>query len=644
MTVEQTLQRYFGFDAFRPGQREVVDILLAGRSALAVFPTGGGKSLCFQLPAMMLEGLTLVVSPLIALMKDQIDFLQARGVAAARLDSSLSSEDYKQVWQQIDDGHLKLLYVAPERFNSERFVHSISRRPVSLMVIDEAHCMSEWGHSFRPEYLKLAQAAETVGASRILALTATATPTVARDICQGFGIAKDDYIHTGFHRPNLMLAATPCTLENRDAILLQRLQKRIPGPTIIYVTRQQTAENLATQLTEKGHMARHYHAGLTPEERHATQDWFMTSTEGIVVATIAFGMGIDKADIRYVYHYNLPKAMENYAQEIGRAGRDGKTSTCELLACEHDCIALQNFAYGDTPIRESTMALVQDVMSSGDTFDLSVYELANRYDIRNLVVSTILCYLELEGCIASTGPFYTGYKLKFKPNQETLLSHFDARRQDFLKRLFASGKTGRTWLTIDIANSAEALNEPREKIVKALTYLEERALLEMQVSGLRLGYRRLKVPDISELGERIQTRFVTSEKRDIQRIATMLAFSQSHQCLTQQLLDYFGENLPAQCGHCDRCSGVTPTIPPPSPEPVIPSTLQASIEDLLHEPHEALQSSRALTRFLCGLASPRTSFGRPRLTQHPLFGALSDVRFAWVLQYTEEMMVRFTDC
>src|SRR5262245_25151241 len=251
----------FGFDAFRPGQEQVVDALLAGRSALAVFPTGGGKSLCYQLPALLLDGLTVVVSPLIALMKDQLDFLAARGVEAARLDSSIGREEHLDVSSRLRSGGLRLLYVAPERFNNERFLDQLGQARIALFAVDEAHCISEWGHNFRPDYLKLAARARELGAERVLALTATATPAVVADIRAGFGIEERDAVVTGFYRPNLTLLTTPVEARDRDGALSDRLRERAPGSTIVYVTLQRTAERVAALLAEKGLPARAYHAG-----------------------------------------------------------------------------------------------------------------------------------------------------------------------------------------------------------------------------------------------------------------------------------------------------------------------------------------------------------------------------------------------
>src|SRR5688500_8890104 len=272
------LSEVFGFPAFREGQQAAIDRLLAGRSVLAVFPTGAGKSLCYQLPALMLDGLTLVISPLIALMKDQIDFLVEKGVRAARLDSSVGIEELRQTYRALRDGSLKLLYVAPERLANERFLQTLKSLNLSMLAVDEAHCISEWGHNFRPDYMKIAALASDLGVARVLALTATATPGVAKDIAAAFAIAAEDVVQTGLYRPNLSLHVTPVESSARDALLLDRLRSRPRGPTIVYVTLQKTAEDVASGLAAAGLPARPYHAGMDAELRHEVQDWFMASS------------------------------------------------------------------------------------------------------------------------------------------------------------------------------------------------------------------------------------------------------------------------------------------------------------------------------------------------------------------------------
>jgi len=628
----RTLRDVFGFSEFRAGQEQVVATLLEGRSALAVFPTGAGKSLCYQLPALLLDGLTVVVSPLIALMKDQVDALLRRGVAAARLDSSLTAAEARAVYGDIRAGRLKILYVSPERLAGGRLVSTLERQAVALVAIDEAHCISEWGHNFRPEYLKLAGVAARLRAGRILALTATATPDVARQIARSLGIADGDVVLTGFHRPNLQLHATPCRPEERVDRLRERLRERPAGPTVVYVTLQRTAEEVAAALAADGFDARPYHAGLGDEKRHEVQDWFMGSADGVVVATIAFGMGIDKPDIRAVYHLNLPKSLENYAQEVGRAGRDGLPSVCEVFACAGDLITLENFTYGDTPTPEAVAALLADVLGRGPAFDVSLYDLSNDHDVRPLVVQTLLTYLELDGVIEATGPFYSECKIQPLRPLDEITASFDAPRARFLGDVFAQGRQGPKWLTVDTLAAAEALGEPRERIVAALNYLEERGDVVLQVAGLRQGFRLLR-PDADDgrLVESMSARFLDRETRDVARVRQVLDYCREPGCLTRRLLAYFGETLERPCGHCARCLGEPLDELPPAPSRPLGAKEQAAVDSLRSENHRALAGTRPLARFLAGLSSPATT--RARLTRHPLFGALDDVPFSRIVAF-----------
>jgi len=485
--LEEQLQQSFGFSSFREGQEEVITKLLEGKSVLAVFPTGAGKSLCYQLPSILLDGLTLVISPLIALMKDQLDFLISKGAPAARLDSTLTREENQQIFDELYAGKLKLLYISPERLGNERFLKAIARQKISLLAIDEAHCISEWGHNFRPDYLKIAQLAKQLKVERTLALTATATPEVATDVRKAFGIATTDYVDTGFYRPNLQLSVLPVGDDDRRKILLSRIKKRAPGSTIVYVTLQRTAEEVAAYLVKHGLQATAYHAGLKNEDRTAIQDAFMMAPDTIIVATIAFGMGVDKADIRYVYHYNLPKGLESYSQEIGRAGRDGESSVCEMLASADDAITLENFSYGDTPEAETIAAFTRYVFAAEETFDVSEIQLSNQFDVRPLVVKTLLTYLELDGYLASTGPFYAEYKFQcLKPSAE-IMGRFSGERAEFLQAIFAQARKATIWSTLDTVEASMAMGQPRDRIVTALSYLEEQGDLLVAVAGVRQG-------------------------------------------------------------------------------------------------------------------------------------------------------------
>ena len=631
--ILDTLSQRFGFSTLREGQAAVMERLLAGSSVLAIFPTGAGKSLCYQLPALLLDGLTLVISPLIALMKDQIEFLEARGIPAARLDSSLERDEALAIYEKMRNRELKILYTSPERFGSERFRQTLRGQTISLLAVDEAHCISEWGHNFRPDYLKIAGMAREVGAQRVLALTATATPSVARDIAAGFGVADGDVVHTGFYRPNLHLCVTPCHGADRSRALANRLRERPAGPTIVYVTLQRTAEQVAAYLCKAGFDAAAYHAGMETPERTLVQDAFMASDHKIVVATIAFGMGVDKSNIRYVYHYNLPKCLESYAQEIGRAGRDGQPSVCELLACADDAVVLENFTYGDTPTPEAVAALVTEILSQGAAFDVSEYDLSSRHDVRPLVVKTLLAYLELEGAIRATGSFFTEYRFQPQRPSKEMLARFDADRAEFLHRVFKFARKGKTWFTIDTEQAARALGEPRDRIMAALTYLEQVGDLVLEASGARQGYRLLEgAPPVASLCESLAGRFLRREEHDIARVGDVLAYAGHAGCLTRQLLAYFGEER-ADCGHCSRCAG-EPAHPLEPPRYTTPGPAQAAQLDTLRaEGHAALGSPRQVARFLCGIASPAST--RERLRKHALFGTLEATPFHEVLQFVE---------
>ena len=633
----QLLQKYFGFSEFRPGQERVIEALLTDGAALAVFPTGAGKSLCYQLPALMFEGVTVVVSPLIALMKDQIDFLRGRGIAAARLDSTLGASEARDIYEQMEAGTLKLLYVAPERFNNERFLGLLKRTPIALFAVDEAHCISEWGHNFRPDYLKLAETARNLQVKRVLALTATATPSVVKDICEAFQIPDSGGIVTGFYRPNLNLCLTPARAEDRDALLVKRLGARKAGPTIVYVTLQKTAERVTASLTAQGFPAEAYHAGLDDALRAEVQDRWMASDRGIVVATIAFGMGIDKANVRYVYHYNLPKSLESYSQEIGRAGRDGLKSTVEMLACPDDVPTLENFSYGDTPTGNALRGLLEDLLARGPEFDVSIYDLSFRHDIRQLVLRTALTYLELRGVLRQGTPFYAGYEVQLLRPLTEITGEFAGPHGKFVADVFAHARRGTKWYALNPDDVAAALNTERRRVVRALEYLEERGWALLKVADVRQRYTRLRDGEDAEaLVAELQERFERREAQEQARLQQVLDLVTTDGCQTNALVSYFGEVRDAPCGHCTHCAtGRAAVLPPPHETPSIESLISVTEWDDLRASHPAaLGEARPAARFLCGLGSP--ALMRAKLTRHALFGKLETLRFGDVLAWCAE--------
>jgi ATP-dependent DNA helicase RecQ len=640
MDLLSELQRHFGHQEFRGGQEQVIRALLDGESALALFPTGAGKSLCYQLPAVLMEGTALVVSPLIALMKDQVDALRARGIAAARLDSTLTAQETQKVYADLRDGTLKLLYVAPERLSGEAFVERLRRAKISLLAIDEAHCISEWGHNFRPEYLRLARVAEELALKPVLALTATATPEVARDICKAFDIAESRHVQTSFRRKNLHLRITPCGADQRVAVLSKRLSSPKVRPAVVYVTFQKTAEEVAAELAATGLSARAYHAGMAAEERAATQDDFMRGECEIIVATIAFGMGIDKADIRSVTHFNLPKTLENYQQEIGRAGRDGQPALCELLACADDAIPLENFTLGDTPAPEAVEDLVRRMLGSGEEFDVSRYDLSQQTDIRPLVVETVITYLELGGLLRPTRAFYESSQVQFLRPEADILQGLNDDRRNFLSGLFGAGKRGPKYLTLELEAAAQKLGESRERISKALTWLEENGAITQKPTGLRHGFRLTgdaAQRDPAEVAAGQAELFAQREARDSERLAQILDFASQSGCITRRLLAYFGETLPEDnCGHCHFCRTGSPAEPVELPSTPIPEFTEEDTEDiraLIFEEHPSLSTPRQITRLLCGLTSPATT--RAKLTKRPEFARFATVPFRTVMAQVE---------
>ena len=350
------LREVFGFDTFRPVQNDVIDSVLAGRDTLAIMPTGGGKSLCFQIPALMFEGLTVVVSPLISLMQDQVRALTASGIEAVVLNSSLDSAAYRENLKAVRSGRAKLLYLAPETLFKGSTLQLLAGCRVRLLAIDEAHCISEWGHDFRPEYRQLAQVRTSFPEAVCIGLTATATPRVRDDIAASLGIADAARFVASFDRPNLLLRVKP--REKPMAQLLALCQRHEARSGIIYCSTRKRTEDIAQKLREKGQRAEAYHAGLDEVLRRQTQERFVRDDIDIVVATVAFGMGIDKPDVRFVAHHDLPRSLESYYQEIGRAGRDGLDAECLLLFGSKDLSTIEYFIQ-QKPDSEQRIARLQ---------------------------------------------------------------------------------------------------------------------------------------------------------------------------------------------------------------------------------------------------------------------------------------------
>ena len=635
--IQHSLQKYFGYNNFRPGQEQAINTLLAGRSSAAVFPTGSGKSLIYQLAAMHLSHLTLVVSPLLALISDQLEAMEGQGIPAARIDSTLSHQQVMGIREDVRQGKTKVLMVSVERFKNETFRRFLSGVEVSLLVVDEAHCISEWGHNFRPDYLKLPEYRSAFNISQVLLLTATATPRVIEDMCRRFDILKEDVVLTGFYRANLHLAVLPVAEATKKAALARLLDPTREESTIVYVTLQKTAEEVAAYLREAGLVAAAYHAGMNHVDREAIQNGFMFGQIPVIVATIAFGMGIDKPDIRHVVHYDLPKSIEGYSQEIGRAGRDGMVSHCTLLGNLDGVNVLENFVYGDTPERASIEKVVESVQRAEKNWEVQTVKLSNAVNIRQLPLKTMLVYLEMDGFIKPLYSYFASYRFKQVMDTDQILARFKGERQVFLKAVFDFSEKARTWTTVNFDNIVANFNTDRQRIVAALDYLNEQGFIQLETKQMTEVYEVLERGfDLASVTDVVYERFAIKELAEVKRINDMLAFFSSNQCLASSLSVYFGETIDwKQCGHCSVCQNGAALL-----EKTI--TLDALSKEVVGEhlaglrvavPAEKL-SPVIETRFLCGIHTP--FFSSIKASSIKGYGALANYRFAEVIKLVQD--------
>ncbi len=630
------LQKTFGHRAFRPGQADVIRRLLSGRSTLALLPTGGGKSLCFQVPALLLPGPTLVVSPLLALMRDQVAALQKRGLPAARLDSTQPAPEQRAIEASLLDGRTKLLYLSPERLLHPDFAPILAQIQPSLIAIDEAHCLSEWGHAFRPDYLRLAALRPRFPHTPFLALTATATPRVAQAICGTFAIAPEDQVLTSFQRPNLRLRVTPTSAAKRPALLAKRLAAPRRLPAIIYVARQETAEAVATALQRSGCPARAYHAGLPDDHRAEAQDAFLSGHCPAIVATLAFGMGIDLPGVRAVFHYDLPRSLANYLQEIGRAGRDGRPAHCEVLASAENLPFLENAILADTPTPEGLRACLDSFLRRGPQPAFSRWQLSRLADVRPAALDGLLTHLEMEGVLSPLSSSWLSCRVRLLRREEQLAAGHPPQAQAWIRHLLL--KKEKVWgrIPIDLAAAADSLKTTPAILAAFLLELEVGGDLLVQPREREETWQLHPDPKARRPQDWLEHFHRTSLEREAhtrRQLDEVLQFLTWPGCLSQRLLAAFGESAPDACGHCERClSPNRPPLPlPPAPPLALTSSDASRIRDLAHARLPALQHPRQLTRFLCGLTSPATL--RDRLTKHQDFGLLAHLPFDDVLAH-----------
>lgn len=551
----------FGLQSFRPGQREVIESIVAGNDCMCVMPTGGGKSLCYQLPSLIRPGLTIVVSPLIALMKDQVDGLGRRGIPAALINSTLSQSEQQQRLQDVAAGKYQLVYVAPERLRNNRFLEAIRATPIQLLAIDEAHCISQWGHDFRPDYARIGRFREWLGGVQTVALTATATPRVREDIVQVLGLKKPKQFMSGFARPNLHFGVVARANDREKDEELEKFLAGMHGSGIIYAATRKRCEALVEWIGKKLKVSvGAYHAGLMPDQRRVIQERFMKNELRIIVATNAFGMGIDKPDLRFVIHYNMPGSLEAYYQEAGRAGRDGKQSVCVMLYSYQDRHIQEFFIDNNYPPRE-LIAKTYDFLAARqeDPIELTLEEIRDALG-ENVSPEAIGSCLQVLG--------RTGVIERLEMGGGLAMVRIDSQLPTLVDLLPREARVKRKVLRV----IERAVGDRRGEQV----FVHPRWLLqatEMEREHLNRALRELCKLDGFDYVPPFRGRAVHFLRRDVpfntleidfealdklkqseyDRLNQVVNYAQSPLCRQATILNYFGDPSAANCGQCDRC-------------------------------------------------------------------------------------------
>jgi ATP-dependent DNA helicase RecQ len=559
------LQRHWAHSAFRAGQKDAVEGVLRGQDVLAVLPTGGGKSVCYQVPAVVLEGLTIVVSPLIALMQDQVAGLRARGIPATFINSQLPYREAEQRWTDSEFGMYRLLYLAPERLTTDAFRLRAERLKVRLLAVDEAHCISEWGPDFRPAYRRIAEAIELLGRPPVIAVTATATPEVRRDIIAQLGLRQPRQIVSGFDRPNVIPSIFQTSAKQEK---LEEVLRSVPGSAVVYVSTRALAESTAARLRAKGISSGPYHAGLPAADRMAVQESWQRGDCRVIAATNAFGMGIDKPDVRAVIHLDVPFSLEAYYQEAGRAGRDGATAYAALLFAESDERSAVSFIEESRPESRAVQAVYDAACSvaqiatgsEGDEpFIVDVEQVATITSLSPMTVRAAAEVLIREGVWEQLHVPRGRGLIRFLQSSASWRAFAEGLRKEAMRSFVQdlmrtiSGEAYHGWTEFDIAAVARRTGLSAERLLRGLDFLAQRELVAYHPpeDGLRI---RLTAPR----SERVHVDAAAlrrNRERAERRLKVMLRYVRSGTCRRHFLLSYFGEAAPSRCGTCDVCLG-----------------------------------------------------------------------------------------
>lgn len=581
-------------------------------------------------------------------MRDQAEGLVKQGFDAAALDSSLSATETRELFQRIRKGGIRMLFVSPERFKNIRFLSAIRHVSVALFVVDEAHCISEWGHSFRPDYLRLARWADRLSCQRRLALSATASPRVAKDVCERLDIPwEEGVVRLPAVRKELTTRVTAIEgngggIEERVGVLVERLKEREVGPTIVYVTLQKSAEIVASELRKRGFLsAACYHGGMKAEERKTVQDAFMSNmADGIVVGTIAFGLGLDHPSVRYVYHLNLPKSLEGYIQEIGRAGRDGRAAVCETFACVDDIPTLQGFCFAETPSLASVEGVVRDLLqgtTQGDSIDFSMYDLGFKHDIKDTCMGQILAQLDLsEGLMEENTPFFAEIMCKMKPEGRKALPLPGTQAGEIL--LLSDIK--RTNIVVDVVQAAEKMNIDHGKVSRIIDDLVMEGKLE-SASPRKMMYTAFvkKTPtDLEAIAKRMHETLLRTRQTQLRQIAQVVEYLSANECQSAFLQKHLGDDVKdrGSCGHCEFClnGGSNPVTISADMRKRVDKTLDERRWALIQtDPTLPRDNPLLLARFAAGISSPVITRKYRRIAT---YGSMADHDFRTLLKAAEE--------